>query len=158
MAYARNVMKSNPVTSHAEDTISNAVKIMAEGDFGSLLIVKDGVLEAIFTERDLLKKVVYEGKNPESTLIKEVATFNPVTVKEGTPYRDCAEILKDNRFRHLPVVDDEGKPIGIISSKDFFEHMSGEMENIIIRIKDEGRAIEDDFDLYEEIGLPTSAL
>jgi len=158
MAHASNVMKSNPVTTSSGETVSAVVKRMAEGKFGSLLLVDGDQLKGIFTERDLLNKVVGAGKNPETTLIEEVATLNPITVKKDTHVKECAAILKDNGFRHLPVVDDAGKAIGIISSRDFFEHIAEEMEHIIDRLKDQGRTVEEDFDLYEEIGLPTSAI
>ena len=158
MAHASNVMKSNPITTTSGETVSTITKRMAKGNFGSLLLVDGEQLKGIFTERDLLIKVIGAGKNPENTLIEEVATLNPITVKKDTHVKESAIILKANGFRHLPVIDDDGKAIGIISSRDFFEHIAEEMENIIDRLKSQCRTVEEDFDLYEEIGLPTSAI
>ncbi len=158
MAYASSVMKSSPVSTLSDATVSDVVKKMSAGNFGAILVVNEGLLEGIFTERDLLKKVVAEGKNPETTLVKEVATLSPITVTETTDIKECATILKDNNFRHLPVVDDAGKAIGIISSRDFFEQVVGQMESAFDRIKNQGTVLEEDVDLYELIGLPTSSI
>jgi len=114
----KDLITKNPVYARPEDTVLNVVKRMAELHIGALPVVDSkGRLIGIFTERDLLKRVVAK-ELPLTTKVGDVMTPNPITVKPATTIREALEKLKKIKARHLPVVDDDGNLIGIISIKD----------------------------------------
>ena len=152
MILINKLMKKDLVTSGPNETVSAVSKRMSEKKMGAILVIENGHLVSIFTERDLLNRVVALGRDPNSTLIKEVATPNPICVKESTRVKECAEILNSQNFRHIPVINDEGTAIGIISSRDFFQYMTEELERLIFRFRSSGEKIEDNFDPYEYFG------
>ena len=152
MALVNKVMKTNLVTATSDETVSAVSKRMKESHLGAILIVDNDKLTGIFTERDLLNRVISEDKDPQTTQVSEVATSKPIVVKEDAHIKECAQILRDKGFRHLPVVNDNGKHIGIVSSRDFFQYVAEELEKVIDKVRDSGEKIEEDFDIYEYLG------
>jgi CBS domain-containing protein len=121
---------------------------MAEHRIGALLVVRDGRLEGIFSERDLLQRVVAAGRDPAATTLGEVCTTDLATVCETDDAATCARLIRDRGFRHLPVVDDEGRPVGVLSARDFLQHVADELEGLLERSYRRQRAEEqaDPFD------------
>jgi len=152
MALVNKVMQTNLVTATSSETVSAVAKRMKESHLGAILLVDNEKLTGIFTERDLLNRVVSEDKDPKTTLVSDVATSNPFVVKEDTHIKECAQILRKKGFRHLPVVDDNGKHVGIVSSRDFFQFVAEELEQVIDKARNSGEKIEEDFDIYEYLG------
>lgn len=150
MAVARTVMKTDVVSARPDETVAAVAARMRDHAVGAVLLMAGDELEGIFSERDLLTRIVAEGRDAAQTTVGQVATTHPVTVEADTPIRRCAEILREQRCRHLPVV--EGKrPVGIISARDFFEFVVGELERFIDarRYQDQ---LEDGLDPYEGFG------
>ena len=115
----RDVMTKNPVTVSLNETVWDAVVKMDALGVGALPVVDDnGRVVGIFTERDLLRRVVAKKKDPQKTLISEVMTRNPVTVKPTDTIKTAKALMAKIKARHLPVVDDDGKIVGIVSIKD----------------------------------------
>ncbi|MEB2837268.1 MAG: CBS domain-containing protein [Desulfurococcales archaeon] len=115
----RDVMTPNPVTMPPTATVEEAVKLMAERDIGSILVVDEsGRLAGIFTERDAVKRVLAQGRDPRSTRLSEVMTPNPITIDVDSPVEDAVRLMERKRIRHLPVVDREGRLVGIVSLRD----------------------------------------
>ncbi len=152
MALVKKVMKTALVTATSDETVTAVSQRMKESHLGAILLVDNNQLTGIFTERDLLNRVVAEGKNPTTTLVKEVATPNPIVVKETAHIKECAQILRDQGFRHLPVMDDNGHHVGIVSSRDFFQFMAIELEQVIDRMRGTDEKVEESFDIYEYLG------
>lgn len=152
MALVNQVMKTNLVIATSNETVAAVAKRMKASHLGAILIVDNDKLTGIFTERDILNRVVSEDKDPQTTLVSEVATFNPIVVQDDAHIKECAQILRDKGFRHLPVVDDKGMHIGIVSSRDFFQFMAIELEQIIDGMRNSGEKIEEDYDIYEYLG------
>ncbi|PIE43759.1 MAG: hypothetical protein CSA50_03930 [Gammaproteobacteria bacterium] len=152
MSIVKSVMQTSLKTTSPNNTVAEVAASMKELKMGAILLVENDELVGIFTERDLLNRVVAEGKDPASTKISDVATQNPIVVKENAHIKDCALILKDKGFRHLPVVDDDNRHVGIVSSRDFFQYMTDELENVIDKIRISGDKIEENFDIYELVG------
>lgn len=101
-----------------DNLVSEAVQIMSERKIGSIVIVDDGDKPiGIFTERDLLLKVLGEGR-PLNLKLEEVMTEHPIVAKEDWPAAKALETMIAHGFRHLPIVDDDGRLIGIVSIKD----------------------------------------
>ena len=99
--------------------ISNVCKLMNNQGVGSMLVTKKGILEGIFTERDLLTKVVSKKKDLEKVKVTDVMTKNPKTACKNDAVADSMKRMSANRFRHLPIVDDKKKLLGIVSQGDF---------------------------------------
>ena len=98
-------------------TVSQAVQKMIDANVGCVVVQQDSKIVGIFTERDLLRRVVGASKNPDSTVIGDVMSS---PVHSCTPWDDAAETFDDlsaNHYRHLVVVDN-GEPVGVISLRD----------------------------------------
>jgi CBS domain-containing protein len=98
-------------------TVSDAAQEMNRRKVGSVLVLDEGRIIGIFTERDLLWRVVAGGMDPKTTELGQVMTHNPITVDSNTPIQEVMDIFTEKRFRHLPVVDD-GQLRGLISIGD----------------------------------------
>lgn len=110
-----------------KSTIVEGLELMAEKHIGSLVVVEDGDVIGIFTERDFSRKVGPEGKNPENTLIEEVMTRELITVSPDQLINECLVLMTDNHIRHLPVM--EGKRlVGIVSVSDVLIDIIEELE------------------------------
>ena len=99
------------------ESIADCVEIMNEHKVGAILIMKDGKLAGIFTERDVLQKVIGKVKDSHKMAVSEVMTKDPITVSPEMSVSQAMYLVTEKRFRHLPVVAD-GKVLGLISSGD----------------------------------------
>lgn len=111
------VEQREAITAREGMTVSEAAKLMRESRAGAILIVNDGGLAGIFTERDALFRVVAEGRDPNSTQLSEVMTRNPRTIHPGKPFAEALQVMHDGGFRNVPVVE-QGQPLGILSVSD----------------------------------------
>jgi CBS domain-containing protein len=106
-----------PVTANAEITVAAAARLMKERRVGAILVLEEGKLAGIFTERDAVFRVVAEGRDPAGTRIAEVMTANPRTITPDRPFGHALHLMYEGGFRHVPVVDN-GRPLGVVSSRD----------------------------------------
>ena len=100
----------------ADCTVAEAIEVLRRERVGCLLVVRDGKLAGIFTERDLLTRVLAPGK-PFTAKVGDVMTADPVTVQPKDPIRVAVKRMQSGGYRHLPVVDGESRPVGILSVK-----------------------------------------
>ena len=100
-------------------TIRAAGRYMVEHDVGSVLIMEGEKLLGIFTERDALRIFVATRRDPDQTIIADVMTRDPQTISPDASPEEALQYMTEGNFRHLPVVDDEGKVRGVISLRDF---------------------------------------
>lgn len=98
-------------------TVRDAACRMAQEKIGAMMIVENGLLTGIFTERDVLNRVVAARLDPDSTTVASVMTKNPQSVKADRPFSHAMHMMFEGCFRHMPVVED-GKPVGMISIRD----------------------------------------
>ena len=89
---------------------------------GAILVVENGRIVGIFTERDVLSRLVAAGLDPELTPIERIMTRDPITVPSTTTVDEVMELFTNKRFRHLPVVDD-GRLVGLVSIGDILRRM-----------------------------------
>ncbi|MFC5408551.1 CBS domain-containing protein [Larkinella bovis] len=101
----------------SDSTVYEALEAMANRNIGAVLVIDDGKLSGIFSERDYARKGILKGRASKDTLIREVMTANLITVSPEQPLEDAMVIMSDKHIRHLPVVDEE-ELIGIISIND----------------------------------------
>jgi CBS domain-containing protein len=98
--------------------VREAAKVMHGRNVGSVLIIEDGRLEGILTERDVVHRVVAAGRDPDGTLLGEVMTRDPDTVLPDTTALDALRRMHDGGYRHLPVVE-KGRVVAVVSRRDF---------------------------------------
>jgi CBS domain-containing protein len=101
-----------------QDTVRSAADLMKARKCGSVLVTAGDALVGIFTERDVVFRVVAEGHDPNQTRLGAVMTANPVTVGPHEPAISALRLMEDSGFRHLPVVED-GRILGVVSRRDF---------------------------------------
>lgn len=104
-------------TTTAEMSVAAAVEHMNDRRIGALVVMREQTIIGIFTERDVLVRVVAAGKDPMTTRVQEVMTENPVTVRAEMTVADALTTITERRCRHLPVIDDAGL-CGLISIGD----------------------------------------
>lgn len=114
----RSVMERKKfITASPDKTVSQAARLMAAKDAGAVLVIEGAQLVGIFTERDVVFRVIAPGLEPKATLLREVMTADPKTLGPTQSYGHALVLMQENGFRHVPVVE-EGQAIGIISSRN----------------------------------------
>jgi CBS domain-containing protein len=113
-----------------ETPVLDAVKKMNQEHIGAVLVCISGEMVGIFTERDVLCRVVDEGRDPANTKVVDVMTSEVVAVRSTTKVEEAMAVISDRRFRHLPVVDD-GELKGLVSSGDLTRWVSRNQEGHI---------------------------
>lgn len=105
------------LTAPSSMTVAEAARLMKEHGAGALLVVDDGKLVGLFTERDALFRVLAAGLDGAATPLGKVMTANPRTITPERTFAHALGFMREGRFRMLPVVED-GRPIGVISVRD----------------------------------------
>ena len=120
MPKVRYLMSSPVITISPTATVSEAVRIMADKRIGSLIVTENEEIKGIFTERDLVSKVLAKGLDPEKTTISEVMTPAPlVTITPDAEIAEAALLMIRKKIRRLPVIEN-GKLVGIITAADLY--------------------------------------
>jgi CBS domain-containing protein len=118
MATVLDVVKDRRVYSiDADKTALEAARFMMEHNIGALPVLRDGKLVGIFSERDVMNRVVAAGRTPGTTRVAEVMTSNPRTVDADESLEDCLFLMKEFNFRHVLVVSG-GDLKGLVSLRD----------------------------------------
>lgn len=114
-----NIIAGRPLVSGNKDmTVRAACRLMAENRIGALVIVDSNRIAGIFTERDALNKVLAGGLDPDTTKLAQVMVKDPQTIRADKPLGYALQFMADGGFRHVPVVDAEGAPVGMVSARD----------------------------------------
>ncbi|HVP50857.1 MAG TPA: CBS domain-containing protein [Terriglobales bacterium] len=118
MAKICDLIKDNEMhTITAEQTVLEAARQMVANNIGAIPVLRDGELVGIFSERDIMTRVVAEARDPARTRVSEVMTAHPLTVDMRESIEHCMVLMKEHSFRHLPICD--GKKLkGIVSLRD----------------------------------------
>ncbi len=133
MGKVRDILKTKgKAVFSVEPTIMvyQAIEQMCDKNIGGLLIVENGNLVGIFTERDYARKLILKGKSSKDTPISELMTKNPITVTPDNTIEECMNIMSGKRIRHLPVIEDNHLT-GMISIGDVVKHIIEEQKSII---------------------------
>jgi CBS domain-containing protein len=114
-------MKDLVVFIKSDATVTEGLSIMRHRYMDSLIVEKDATHPeyGIVTAIDISDKIVAQGKNPAVTKISEIMVSPLITVSPNMPIEECAALMHDRKIHHLPVADDKGKVIGMISASDF---------------------------------------
>ncbi len=118
MAVVNDLIKQQKILSVQHDqSVLEASRLMTERNIGAVPVLRDGALVGIFSERDLLRRVVAAGRSPGLTPVSEVMTANPRTVPPAESVDNCLFLMKEYNFRHLPVCEN-GQVKGLVSLRD----------------------------------------
>ena len=102
-------------------TVLETVRAMVERNIGAVPVLHNGKVVGIFSERDLMSRVVAEGLDPRTTLVEEVMTRDPLTVSPCESMENCMLLMRRHGFRHLPVCDG-GRLVAVVSLRDILLH------------------------------------
>ena len=123
--------KGNNIWSLSPDaSVFDAIKLMADNNVGALLVVEEGKLVGIISERDYARKVFLRGKSSKETAVKEIMTDKVIYVRPEQTVEDCMAIMTNKRIRHLPVLEND-QLVGIISIGDLVREIMAEQEYTI---------------------------
>jgi CBS domain-containing protein len=111
------IEEQEPITAPATMTVSEAARLMRERRVGAIMVVEEGTLAGIFTERDALIRVLAEGRDVQTTRLADVMTRNPKTIHPDRSFAEALQMMYGGSFRHVPVVED-GRPVGMVSARD----------------------------------------
>jgi CBS domain-containing protein len=111
------IMTRNPRTIDASDAITDAARVMRDSDIGDVVVMEDGQVSGIVTDRDIVVRAVSEGRDPDSTPVSEVCTTGVETIEPEASVDDALSLMREKDIRRLPVAKN-GRPVGIISLGD----------------------------------------
>ena len=120
------------ITSSA--TVFEALKTMGEKNIGALLVIDNGKLVGILSERDYARKIILRGKASHDTLVSEIMTENPITVEPEDKIERCMALMSEKHIRHLPVLKQE-MVIGMISIGDVVTQIIKSQKEIISHLQ-----------------------
>jgi CBS domain-containing protein len=134
MAQVRELLErkgSHVLTIGPAASVLQAALLMNEHRVGALVVVDGGRVAGMFTERDVLMRVVAERRDPEATRVSEVMTTSVVCCSPDTTVDEARGVMRDRRIRHLPVADGDGRLLGLISIGDLNAQLQAAQEQTV---------------------------
>jgi CBS domain-containing protein len=122
------ILKGSPTVVTPAATVLQAVEAMCKDRVGACAVVEAGVLKGVFTERDLMSKVVLKGLSPASVRVADVCTTQVITATTDTREGQALLTMLQKHIRHLAVVDADGKLVGMISLRKVLMHRVDDLE------------------------------
>ena len=123
------IQSRSVVTVSRTATALDAIHAMAGAKAGSVLVVDDGQLQGIFSERDVMLRIVLEGRDPSRTRVEQVMTSPVRTITQKTTVEQALQVMIHDHIRHLPVVDRSGQVMSIVSMRSLLEEKIAELTN-----------------------------
>lgn len=115
--HLRDIMTQKPLTLQTSDTITAAARTMRDGNIGDVVVLENGQICGILTDRDIVIRALAEGMDPSRTTVGQVCSRELTTLSPDDSIAQAVSIMRDKAIRRLPVVED-GRPIGIVSLGD----------------------------------------
>ena len=114
----RDVMTPNPTTVEPSTLVLEAAKVMKQQDVGPVPVTDGDRLVGVVTDRDIVLRVVADGKDPQSTTVGEIASSDLVTIDPQQNLDEALRLMAQHQVRRLPVVEEDGKLVGILAQAD----------------------------------------
>jgi CBS domain-containing protein len=131
MGLARLTHVRPEVTSEA--MVLETVRLMSEANIGAIAVKSDKKIVGVFTERDLMRRVVAAGRDPATTPVTEVMTSNVVAVADSAPVAKAAALMRSHRMRHVVIVDDNGDYVGMLAQRHVLYDL---MNDLALKVQD----------------------
>jgi CBS domain-containing protein len=117
-----------------QDSVFDALQTLSDHDVGALVVLEQGKLVGILSERDYTRKIALAGKSSKETLVSDIMTAKVLTVDGHTRAEDCMALMSQKKIRHLPVLDG-GKVLGMISMRDLLDEIILDQEATISQLQ-----------------------
>jgi CBS domain-containing protein len=117
-----------------EDTVFEALQLLAEYEVGALMVMDQGRLVGVLSERDYTRKIALQGRSSKDTLVKDIMTRDVLYVTPSTGTRECMALMSEKKIRHLPVLDGS-TVIGMISVRDILDDIIADHEATIEQLE-----------------------
>jgi CBS domain-containing protein len=117
-----------------QDSVFDALNTLSEHDVGALVVMDQGKLVGILSERDYTRKIALAGKSSKETRVSDIMTADVLTVDANTRAEDCMALMSQKKIRHLPVMDG-GKVLGMISIRDLLDEIIADQEATISQLQ-----------------------
>ncbi|CAD5106575.1 CBS domain-containing protein [Zestomonas carbonaria] len=117
-----------------ETSVLEAAELMAEKGIGAVLVLEDGQLAGIVTERDYVRRVVVLERSAYATTVAEIMTRNLFVVGLRDSNQYCMQLMTEKNLRHLPVLE-QGELVGLLSIRDLVRDVTSEQENLIEQLQ-----------------------
>lgn len=129
-----------PVTVEAPTSVLEVVHLMRDRHAGCVLVVRAGRLKGIFTDRDVVSRVVAAGIDPSKTPVRRVMTTTPETLRPTDSIAFALDLMSVGGYRHIPLVDKAGAPVGTVSVKDIVAYLVGFFPKSVLNLPPAPRA------------------
>jgi CBS domain-containing protein len=120
--FVQDAMTSNPCAIDADKPVSYAAKMMKQEDVGLAPIVEGDRLVGTVTDRDIVTRVIAEGRDPDSTSVRDIASTDLVTIDPQQGLGEALQLMAQHQVRRLPVVEEGGKLVGVVAQADVAEY------------------------------------
>jgi len=117
-----------------QDSVFSALQVLADRDVGALMVMDNGRLVGVFSERDYTRKIALSGRSSKDTKVQDIMTSQVLTVTAKTRTRDCMALMSQKKIRHLPVMDGD-RAIGMISIRDIMDDIISDHEVTISQLQ-----------------------
>ncbi|MCF8199377.1 MAG: CBS domain-containing protein [Sulfuritalea sp.] len=125
----------DPLSVSPDDSVFSALELMAKHDIGAVLAMRDGKLEGIFSERDYARKIILLGKSSKETMVREIMTEKVLYARPDQTSNEAMAMMTEKHIRHLPVLDENQKVLGMISIGDVVKETISEQAFLIQQLE-----------------------
>jgi CBS domain-containing protein len=119
----------------SDASVYSAIEMMADKQVGALLVVDNGWLVGVISERDYARKVILKGRASKDTFVREIMTPSPITIGCKTTIDEAMRTMTDNHIRHLPVIDSRGQIAGVLSIGDLVSWIISSQDDAIAHLE-----------------------
>jgi CBS domain-containing protein len=118
-----------------DDTVYEALQLLAEYEVGALMVMDQGKLVGVLSERDYTRKIALQGRSSKDTRVRDIMTRDVLYVTPQSTTNQCMALMSEKKIRHLPVIDKDGTVLGMISIRDIMDDIIADHEETIAQLE-----------------------